>query len=229
MVNDRRVSPNTVEQRPGFANASVFGRPPCRQWFRARPRNGMRLATRGGDSPLSSFLSFFTSSSVGSYEIKTGSFRQWKRALESASAKKICAHDRIMVMIVGSKNCVGLAMQVEENIPDHLRPSLKAALNWINQSHDEHYELTGLVDSESVRDTSEPFELGMVLCDGEICTREQVKFLPNESGFDFELVQSASPEIPPLLDPPRGLRARWIDEQFEKFDFIVLLYYRGLW
>ena len=120
-------------------------------------------------------------------------------------------------------------MEFDEKIPDHLKPPAKSALDWINQSHDGNYELTGLLGAQSVSDISEPFELGMVLCDGEICAREQVKFLPKKSGFDFELVQSASPEIPPLLDPPRGLRARWIDEQFEKFDFIVLLYYRGLW
>jgi len=42
-------------------------------------------------------------------------------------------------------------------------------------------------------------------------------------------VESATPGIPPLLDPPEGIRSTWIDEQLKKYEFIVLLYYRGLW
>ena len=31
------------------------------------------------------------------------------------------------------------------------------------------------------------------------------------------------------LDPPPGLRARWLDEQLEQHDFLLLLFYRGRW
>jgi len=43
------------------------------------------------------------------------------------------------------------------------------------------------------------------------------------------LAAQAQPDIPPLLDPPGGLRSKWLDAQLDKFEFVVLLYYRGLW
>ena len=120
-------------------------------------------------------------------------------------------------------------MQIKTDIPEHLQQSAESALAWINQSRATEYELTGLVGTDDILSTSEPFELGLVLCDGEICAREQIKFIPVDKEYTFEYVESATPEIPPLLDPPKGIRSTWIDEQLKKYEFIVLLYYRGLW
>ena len=120
-------------------------------------------------------------------------------------------------------------MQAETNVPEDLKEATEAALAWVNQTSSMEYELTGLVGTQDIQSTSETFELGLVLCDGEICAREQIKFTPKDKGYEFEYAESASPEIPPLLDPPEGIRSTWIDDQLKKYEFIVLLYYRGLW
>lgn len=120
-------------------------------------------------------------------------------------------------------------MQTAENVPDHLTPAAEAALSWVNETRGGRYELTGLVDVDEVKDTSLPFEMGLVLCDGEICAREQVRVMPEGDAYRFDFVELTAPEIPPLLDPPEGLRSKWLDEQLKKYEFVVLLYYRGLW
>ena len=120
-------------------------------------------------------------------------------------------------------------MQTAENVPGHLTSAADAALSWVNETRGGHYELTGLVDVDEVKDTSLPFEMGLVLCDGEICAREQVRVTPDGGTYRFDFVDLAAPEIPPLLDPPEGLRSKWLDEQLKKYEFVVLLYYRGLW
>ena len=120
-------------------------------------------------------------------------------------------------------------MLAKEDIPDHLRGPVDAAVDWINSSFAANFEVTGLADAEVPNDISRHFELGIILCDGEICERKQIAFEPTASGFTFALSDSAQAEIPPLLDPPAGNRVGWLDEQLEKFEFVLLLYYRGLW
>lgn len=132
-------------------------------------------------------------------------------------------------MISQNKKLKQSIMQVETNVPEHLKEATEAALRWVNQTSSMKYELTGLLGTQDIQSTSETFELGLVLCDGEICAREQIKFTPKDNGYEFEHAESATPEIPPLLDPPEGIRSTWIDEQLKKYEFIVLLYYRGLW
>jgi hypothetical protein len=39
----------------------------------------------------------------------------------------------------------------------------------------------------------------------------------------------SEPDIPPLLDPPVGVRREWLDRQLEQHEFVLLLFYRGLW
>ena len=36
-------------------------------------------------------------------------------------------------------------------------------------------------------------------------------------------------DIPPLLDPPEGVRRSWLDDELAKHEFVLLLFYRGLW
>ena len=120
-------------------------------------------------------------------------------------------------------------MQNENEIPELLQPSALAGVDWINQKSNTNYELTGLVGTEDVKDVEAPFQLGLVLCDGEICAREQVLCTPKKEGYNFEHVEAAAPDIPALLDPPVGIRSKWIDEQLRKYEFFVLLYNRGLW
>ena len=73
------------------------------------------------------------------------------------------------------------------------------------------------------------YELGLVLCDGEICAREQIRVAPSGDGFQFSFVDAAEREIPPLLDPPEGVRSGWLEAEMARHKFLVLLFYRGLW
>ena len=120
-------------------------------------------------------------------------------------------------------------MLSKEDIPGYLRGPVDAATDWINSSLTTNFEVTGLADKRVPVDTTGVFELGIVLCDGEICERKQVTFEPTVGGFKFAMGNSAETDIPPLLDPPAGNRVGWLDDQLEKFDFVLLLYYRGLW
>ena len=76
----------------------------------------------------------------------------------------------------------------------------------------------------------ESYELGLVLCNGEICSREQIRVEPaggNKFLYSFADVQER--DIPPLLDPPEGLRCDWVDSVLAKHEFVVMVFYRGLW
>ena len=120
-------------------------------------------------------------------------------------------------------------MQAEDELPESLKSPALAGVDWINKKNNTNYELTGLVGVEDVNNINAPFQLGLILCDGEICAREQVLCTPTEKGYTYEHLEVAAPDIPPLLDPPVEIRSKWIDEQLRKYEFIVLLYYRGLW
>ena len=120
-------------------------------------------------------------------------------------------------------------MQDIDSIPGHLAPAARAALSWVNHTRSSNYRLTGLVGFDEVDSVAKPFEMGLVLCDGEICAREQVLVFPDGDAFHFDFVDESEPDIPPLLDPPVGVRREWLDRQLPKYEFVLLLYYRGLW
>lgn len=117
------------------------------------------------------------------------------------------------------------------DIPESLRKPAEAALDWINATRTQPSELTGLVDYESALTAApgESFQMGLVLCDGTICDREQVQVTPVADSYQFDLIAEAPREIPTLLDPPVGVRAGWLDSVLAKHEFVVLLFYRGLW
>ena len=122
-------------------------------------------------------------------------------------------------------------MQQDEDIPARLRPQAEAAVSWINETQERSYELTGLVDYEHAlrAEAGESYELGLVLCDGEICAREQVRVGASGDEFQFSFVDAVEREIPALLDPPEGVRIDWLEAEMARHKFIVLLFYRGLW
>jgi hypothetical protein len=122
-------------------------------------------------------------------------------------------------------------MQLREKIDPEVLVPAEAALTWLNKERGTNFRLTGLADDEAtapaqIGDTS---ELGLVLCDGDICMREQVRVVKTEAGFDVSSVGIDDNRIPALLDPPVGVRSRWLDDQLAKFDFVLLLFYRGRW
>lgn len=120
---------------------------------------------------------------------------------------------------------------VVEEIPERLQPAADAALAWINAQQDAQFRITGLVDPDEAlaRNPEEPMDLGLVLCDGDLCLREQVRVRAVGDGYEVSTVEAGVAEIPVHLDPPVGIRREWVDEQLEKHEFILLLYYRGLW
>ena len=121
-------------------------------------------------------------------------------------------------------------MITREEIPPHLESATKHALAWFNTDHGTDFELTGLAEPVVAQITpgTSPFMLSLILCDGDICARKDIEVTQGKQGWSF-LVQENDDEIPPLLDPPKGHRSRWIDDQLEKHDFILLLFYRGRW
>lgn len=122
-------------------------------------------------------------------------------------------------------------MQNEEIIPAALREPAQAAVSWINRTQQQTFELTGLVDYEQALgvDAQQSYELGLVLCDGEICAREQIRVQPGADGYQFNLVETGDRDIPVLLDPPEGVRRQWLVGELKKHEFVLLLFYRGLW
>ena len=120
-------------------------------------------------------------------------------------------------------------MLAPEDIPEHLAPATQAALSWINQERASEYSLTGVVGADDLESADEPFEFGLVLCDGEICAREQIRVIPDGDAYQFNFADEAEPDTPALRDPPVGVRREWLERQLEKFEFVLLLYYRGLW
>lgn len=117
------------------------------------------------------------------------------------------------------------------NIPMELRQSGEAAVKWLNEKNNNSFYLTGIVDYESALNTQigQDYEFGLVLCNGEVCVREQVKVSLQKDGYTFNLLDNATPDIPPLLDPPEGIRSTWLTNVLQNHEFIILLFYRGLW
>ena len=121
-------------------------------------------------------------------------------------------------------------LETLEHIHAQLEAPVAAALDWINSNQGRQFTVTGLVGEAQALEAApgEAFELGIVLCDGEICSREQVVITPEADSYQISLQQPEF-EIPPLLDPPEGVRQGWLSEQLEKHDFLLLLFYRGRW
>ncbi len=120
---------------------------------------------------------------------------------------------------------------VVEDIPIKLKPAAEAALAWINQERGAQFKLTGLVDPDKAmgQEIGQPIELGLVLCEGDLCRHEQVRLEAKGQGFEVSAIETETSVIPPHLDPPFGVRQGWLDDQLGKHAFIVLLVYRGLW
>lgn len=110
-----------------------------------------------------------------------------------------------------------------------LRDVAAGALEWLNAKNGSTCYLTAVIEARPGAALDQPFELGLVLCDGEFCSREQVEITPHDGGFSYALAARPDPTVPPLLDPPPGLRRAWLDEQLQNFDFLLLLFYRGRW
>ena len=120
---------------------------------------------------------------------------------------------------------------VADDIPAKLMPAATAALAWVNEERGADFKLTGVVDADAAlaAPADAAVEFGLVLCEEEVCLREQVRVERRDGGFEVSAVEAAPSLIPPLLDPPAGVRRDWLERQLGKHEFALLLVYRGLW
>ena len=120
---------------------------------------------------------------------------------------------------------------VVEEIPSGLQPAADAALTWINKERGAQYKLTGLVDPDPDwrPENGEPTELGLVLCENDMCARAQVRIQKHGNTFQVAAIEADDAVIPAHLDPPEGARESWLDAQLSKHGFIVVVFYRGFW
>jgi hypothetical protein len=134
---------------------------------------------------------------------------------------------------------------VEEVIPDAFAAEAEAARLWFTREQSTEFKLTGIVDPQDVlaRDSATDVrELQLILCgqqEGQdVCLRERFEIKPDGDGFDVtHLADDAANATggskigspAPLLDPPAGVRAGWLDNVLQKHSFVVLVFYRGFW
>ncbi len=122
--------------------------------------------------------------------------------------------------------------QVVEEIPEALQPAVDAALGWLNRERGAAFKVTGIIDpDETLARQSGEFDLGLVLCQDDVCLRERLHLRQTDAGFEVAMADAdaAREDPPPLLDPPEGARAGWLAEQLARHEFVVLVFYRGFW
>ena len=123
-----------------------------------------------------------------------------------------------------------------EEIPRELRADVDAAVAWLNRERGRAFEVTGIVDPVDAvalrarNGPAEPLDLGVILCDGDFCVREQVRVTRTNGDVHVALADEALSQDPPAeLDPLPGVRSAWLDEQLAGCEFLVLVFYRGFW
>ena len=130
--------------------------------------------------------------------------------------------------------------QVEETIPAALVAEAEAARLWFTRERGSEFKLTGIVDPEDVIGSDdnavESRELQLILCGNQagqdVCLRERFEVKRVSDGFDVTHLDDPGPDIgspAPLLDPPVGVRAGWLEGVLAKHAFVVLVFYRGFW
>ena len=128
---------------------------------------------------------------------------------------------------------------IEDAIPVHLAEEAEAARAWFVQQQASPFEVTGIVDPQSVGERDPATQgrvLQLILCgqrDGQdVCLRKRFELRASGSGFDVNHLPEPAPEIgspAPRLDPPAGSRDGWLDHALAQHAFVVLLFYRGFW
>ena len=123
---------------------------------------------------------------------------------------------------------------VQETIPEALRPEVEAALAWLNRREHVAFEVTGILDPEAALEASGSRELRLVLCGGDRCEQRSFRVTANGDDYDVTLLDddppaSADGHTPAELDPPPGARRGWLDRTLTQHAFVVLVFYRGFW
>ncbi len=129
--------------------------------------------------------------------------------------------------------------RVQETIPPHLVDEAEAARAWFSRDRGSEFKLTGILDPEEPHEREQGAgarELQLILCGQEngqdVCLRERFEIAPASTGFDVKHLDDSAPDAgspAPLLDPPVGVRAEWLEKTLPRHAFVVLLFYRGFW
>ena len=124
--------------------------------------------------------------------------------------------------------------QVSETIPATLQPRVEAALEWFNASDEaanDEFKVTGILDPDEALSGSD--ELRLILCGGDRCEQRSFRVSGSADAWEIEFADAPPPpqdEKPQAeLDPPPGVRSRWLDKALSQHNFVVLLFYRGFW
>lgn len=121
-------------------------------------------------------------------------------------------------------------MRIVEEIPEALRAEVGAALAWLNAERGRSFHVTGVVDPElAERSPGVAHDLTLILCDGDLCVREQVRVRPMGGGWEVASAGAVSVDPPAELDPKPGARLGWLDAAVARHAFVVLVFYRGFW
>ncbi len=126
---------------------------------------------------------------------------------------------------------------VQETIPEALRPEVDAALAWFNRQQDVAFEVTGILDPEvALAGAGAPGarELRLILCGGDRCEQRSFRVAANAEGYEVASLEDERPDPaegqpPAELDPPPGALRGWLDRALGQHAFVVLVFYRGYW
>jgi hypothetical protein len=124
-------------------------------------------------------------------------------------------------------------MRFVEEIPAALHAEVDAALAWINATQKRSFKVTGIIDPEiAERAGRAAHDLTLILCEGDLCVREQVRVRAGGAGFEISSADAARQERedpPAALDPLPGVRKDWLAGALAQHAFVVLVFYRGFW
>ena len=128
---------------------------------------------------------------------------------------------------------------VSDTVPAVLQQDVDAALDWFNANQSATFEVTGIVDAELSVQSSEPRELQLVLCGGDVCLKRNFHVARSATGFDVtsfddkaddnSAAASKGTEPQAELDPPPGALRHWLDSVLPRHEFTMLIFYRGFW
>ena len=74
-------------------------------------------------------------------------------------------------------------MQILEEIPSALAREVKAALAWVNAEQGCHSKVSDVVDPEAVERAGDEHPLPLILCDGDLCVREDLRVRASAGAF----------------------------------------------
>jgi len=124
-------------------------------------------------------------------------------------------------------------MKVQQQVPEHLGDQANAALAWFSNYKGADFKITGIIEEEPGALSGPTNDLQLILCgtlDGQdVCLREAFRVTDDHQVTHIPENDRPAGSPAPELDPPEGIRKGWLDQVLADSEFVVLLFYRGLW